>query len=262
MNIERIYQLIVQCKLAVNDAPSLSLLKSHLDEVTQQLGYHYYLFGLSTPKNMNHSENCILSNYPIEWRKRYDENHYVNIDPIILHCIKNTSPIRWSKLHYSLNNQEQISLMIEASDYGLKSGFSVPIHGAHGEKGVLSFASQSALESDEIIQQMAVATLLAVHLYDMFKQSVQVSKEKPSPLLSHLKSYDLSEKEKSCLTWVADGKSSWEIAQILACSERTVNFHLQNAREKLNTFTRTQTVSQALLTGQITPRFDDNPKSY
>ncbi|WP_439402707.1 helix-turn-helix domain-containing protein [Bradyrhizobium sp. DASA03068] len=49
----------------------------------------------------------------------------------------------------------------------------------------------------------------------------------------------LSEREKQCLRWIEQGKSSWEIADILNVSENTVNFHVKNAMRKLETSSRT-----------------------
>ncbi|AZV94886.1 helix-turn-helix domain-containing protein [Kerstersia gyiorum] len=43
----------------------------------------------------------------------------------------------------------------------------------------------------------------------------------------------LSAREQECLVWAAHGKTSWETGVILGISERTVNFHLQNACRKL-----------------------------
>ncbi|MET4323480.1 DNA-binding CsgD family transcriptional regulator [Bradyrhizobium sp. RT5a] len=48
----------------------------------------------------------------------------------------------------------------------------------------------------------------------------------------------LSAREKQCLRWVEEGKSSWEIGVILRVSENTVNFHLKNAMRKLEVTTR------------------------
>ncbi|MET4608933.1 DNA-binding CsgD family transcriptional regulator [Bradyrhizobium sp. JR4.1] len=48
----------------------------------------------------------------------------------------------------------------------------------------------------------------------------------------------LSAREKQCLRWVEEGKSSWEIGVILRVSENTVNIHLKNAMRKLEVTTR------------------------
>ena len=52
------------------------------------------------------------------------------------------------------------------------------------------------------------------------------------------------------MTWVARGKTSIEIAQILELSKRTVDFHIDNARTKLGAATRTQAVIKAA-TGRL-----------
>ena len=49
------------------------------------------------------------------------------------------------------------------------------------------------------------------------------------------------------LTWVARGKSAWEIAKILGIAKRTVDEHVQSATQKLGAVNRTQAVALALL---------------
>lgn len=48
----------------------------------------------------------------------------------------------------------------------------------------------------------------------------------------------LTAKEKQTLMWVTMGKSSWEIAQIMLCSESAINFHLANIRRKFGVSSR------------------------
>ena len=55
----------------------------------------------------------------------------------------------------------------------------------------------------------------------------------------------LNDREVETLTWVARGKTSAEIAQILGLTKRTVDFHIDNARTKLGAATRTQAVIKA-----------------
>jgi LuxR family quorum-sensing system transcriptional regulator CciR len=61
----------------------------------------------------------------------------------------------------------------------------------------------------------------------------------------------LSSREKTCLSWTAHGKSSWEIAKILKISENTVNFHIKKALSKLGTNSRTSAVVKAIQLGII-----------
>ncbi|MCK1624076.1 helix-turn-helix transcriptional regulator [Bradyrhizobium sp. 160] len=61
----------------------------------------------------------------------------------------------------------------------------------------------------------------------------------------------LSEREKQCLRWIEQGKSSWAIGVILNVSENTVNFHVKNAMRKLERTSRTQCVVKARRLGLI-----------
>ncbi len=59
------------------------------------------------------------------------------------------------------------------------------------------------------------------------------------------KTVALNEREVEVLTWVARGKTSAEIAQILGLTKRTVDFHTDNARAKLGAATRTEAAIKA-----------------
>jgi DNA-binding NarL/FixJ family response regulator len=63
----------------------------------------------------------------------------------------------------------------------------------------------------------------------------------------------LTDREREALTWAARGKSSAEIAVILHISERTVNFHVDNAMRKLGAATRIQAAVKSVLLGLIEP---------
>jgi DNA-binding response OmpR family regulator len=60
----------------------------------------------------------------------------------------------------------------------------------------------------------------------------------------------LNDREVEVLTWVARGKTSAEIAQILGLTKRTVDFHTDNARNKLGAATRTEAAIKAA-TGRL-----------
>ena len=59
------------------------------------------------------------------------------------------------------------------------------------------------------------------------------------------KTIALNEREVEVLTWVARGKTSADIAQILGLTKRTIDFHIDNARDKLGAATRTEAVVKA-----------------
>ncbi len=60
-----------------------------------------------------------------------------------------------------------------------------------------------------------------------------------------LRDVALSEREVETLTWAARGKTSAEIALIVGLSKRTVDFHIDNARNKLGVATRIEAAAKA-----------------
>ncbi|HUH89003.1 MAG TPA: helix-turn-helix transcriptional regulator [Pusillimonas sp.] len=55
----------------------------------------------------------------------------------------------------------------------------------------------------------------------------------------------LSRRELECLHWASLGKTSWEIGAILGITERTINFHIQNACRKLQVRGRQAAITAA-----------------
>lgn len=61
----------------------------------------------------------------------------------------------------------------------------------------------------------------------------------------------LTRREIDCLRWAAEGRTSWEIGQLLNISERTSIFHLQNATHKIGVSGRQAAIKKAQLMGLI-----------
>lgn len=61
----------------------------------------------------------------------------------------------------------------------------------------------------------------------------------------------LTRKETEVLQWSAAGKSSWEISQIINCSEAGVNYHFGNIRRKFGVNSRWTAALKALELGLI-----------
>jgi DNA-binding CsgD family transcriptional regulator len=61
----------------------------------------------------------------------------------------------------------------------------------------------------------------------------------------------LTKKEVECLRWCKEGKTNWEIGEILLISEKTVEFHLRNLMKKLGATNRMTAVMSAIKCGLI-----------
>lgn len=108
-----------------------------------------------------------------------------------------------------------------------------------GEFAILAFAQQSELDNIEeaIARELTEIKILGeyFHSHMLRRNGIDTSE-----------ALVVSARELDCLRWVAAGKSAWEASIILGISERTVRFHLNSAREKLNCTTTTQAVAKVV----------------
>ncbi|KYF57311.1 hypothetical protein BE08_21515 [Sorangium cellulosum] len=158
------------------------------------------------------------------------------------YCREHIVPTEWSSLGPAALESR---VMREAADFGLSEGLSAPLHGPRGALGVLSFATGAELRSARRRTRRALphVHLLAGYVHEALRRVLVTEGARMSR--------PLSPRERECLLWVAEGKTSWEIGVILATSERTVNFHLQNACAKLGVSNRQHAVAKATLLGLL-----------
>ena len=215
--------------------------------IVGQMGFEHFLYGVQVNTSLTRPYRFILSCYPEAWRKHYDEEGYASIDPTVSHCARTSIPVIWKNEIFK--GRKEARVRSEAKDCGLASGASFSVHGGRSEAAMLSLATSrdSREAQDDIIATMDKAQLLTCYLHEAV-QRVVLSKG-PLPL----KRISLTEREKECLLWAAEGKTGWEIGSIVNISERTVTFHLQNAAQKMGVVNRQQAISRALSMGLIEP---------
>jgi DNA-binding CsgD family transcriptional regulator len=61
----------------------------------------------------------------------------------------------------------------------------------------------------------------------------------------------ITARESQILRWIAAGKSDWAIGRILNISDKTVNYHAENAKRKFGVSTRIQAVLAAARNGVL-----------
>ncbi len=66
-----------------------------------------------------------------------------------------------------------------------------------------------------------------------FLLRAKLERERAQPEASIVKPVPLTKRQCQCMYWVANGKSSWDISQILKISEDTVNYHIKRVLTRL-----------------------------
>lgn len=227
-------------------ALNMEQLKAHFLEVSKQLGFDSFVYALRVPTNFSNAQVIMLDGYPEGWVKRYFEAAYYESDPVMAWCIREILPIRWSDLILEPGSAAE-AMMLDAAEYGLRDGVTMPVHSPQGELGILSLSLDAPPERARAITETAlpIIQLLATHLHQAVRRLGSLSQEVDA---------NLTMRERECLTWAADGKTSNEIAQLLGISDNTVNFHLNNAMQKLDVVSRQHAIGKASFQRLIQPK--------
>ncbi|WP_024674013.1 helix-turn-helix transcriptional regulator [Pseudomonas syringae] len=212
----------------------------------RKLGYGQVLYALKSNKEAPHTAADIVSNFPFEWRRRYDAENYAAIDPTVSHSLSSSLPVHWHDTLYKTLTQSEFAE--EAKGAGLSHGITLPIHGPQGQVGMLSLSCDSMPEA-EYRSTLRYSTGAAAILRDYAVTSGS------QYLLQHTgtKNPHLTARELEILRWACAEKTTWEIGKILAISEPTVEFHFKNIRRKLNVTSRRLAVARAIQLDLIAP---------
>jgi DNA-binding CsgD family transcriptional regulator len=227
-------------------ATSVDQLEYVLRGECTRLGFHSYIYALRVPTSYSNAQIIMLDGYPEGWVKRYFEKAYFDVDPVMGWCVKHVVPLLWSNLTLEPGSLAQ-TMMHEAAEYGLRDGVTMPVHSPQGELGILSLSVNAPPPEARLIAEknLPYVQLLASQLHQAVRRISGLMEDDDSTLTA---------RERECLSWAADGKTSGEIAQILEITERTVNFHLNNATQKMDAISRQHAVSKAALKRMIQPK--------
>jgi DNA-binding CsgD family transcriptional regulator len=191
----------------------------------------------------------VKSTYPTEWAAYYHTKEYVTFDPVVISSAKSVVPIEWRAARSkSRLSPKQRLLFDEAGEFGISDGVTVPIHGFGGEFATLSIAS---VESERDFEKTwrahrHVVHSMSLYLHARIAERLVTRREPAKPIA-------LSDRETECLTWMARGKTNWEISEILRLSEKTIESYLENVKAKFGVYTKTQVVVKAIMQGLIRP---------
>lgn len=184
---------------------------------------------------------------PEDFLRFYDKEKLAEIDPIVEHCMNRLTPIIWSASTFS--SDRQLQLYEEACRYGARSGIALPHHGPNGEFGILCFATDSRFT--EKARQDAMRDIPELSCFrDYIMEVFSGLMRKPAAITKD--DIELTAREIECMKWCASGKSSWDIARLMNCTEATVNYHFTNIRRKFGASSRRMAIIKAIRMGFIT----------
>lgn len=189
------------------------------------------------------SDPYIRLTYPAVWIKRYLQRGYVDVDPVLKQGFKRTLPFDWSELR--IETPEEMEFFHDALAHGVgPHGLSIPVRSKQGHRGLFSVSSTASQSDWAMTRERRLSTM------------IEIANRLHRRVVSEIFGEDaphLTDRELECLQWVALGKDTGDIAQILNISHHTTRDYLKSVRFKLDCVTTAQAVNKAVHLGLMNP---------
>lgn len=221
----------------LSEAKTEAALLELLAKAAGELGFEYCALGMRLPLPFSNPRTVMLNNYPQAWQQRYQSEQYLATDPTVAQGMASTRPMLWSEALFASSRP----LWEDARAHGLQVGWAQPTHDLKGVASLLTFArSGEAVGRSEFQANAQKMHWLAQAAHAALANILAARPDGHAAI-------KLTEREVEVLRWAADGKTASESAQILAISERTVIFHIDNALRKLGAVNKTAGVLKAAM---------------
>lgn len=230
--------------LSVMESRTEQEFRSEIVRFSQQLGFATVSAITVIDQPMTSPQFLSVDNAPPAFRETMDDASLGRIDPVMQHCKSHSVPIIWNQDTYTRHGLGD--LWEEQASFGYRTGVCLALHMPEGRHFVFGVDREQALPKDpvELTRIVADLQLFAVHAQDA-AQRILVLPE------ARLERPALTPRELEALRWTMDGKTAWEVGELLGIAERTAVLHINNAMHKLGCASKHQAVLKALRLGLI-----------
>lgn len=230
--------------LSVLEAKSRDDLQSELVRFTKHLGFETVSAIAVIDHFLGEPEFIAVDNTPAGYRETFLDRNVGKRDPVAQHCKTKSVPIIWDQSTYTSANRGDMWEL--QARFGYRYGISLALHMPEGKHFLIGIDRDQALPKDaaEVTRMVAALQLFAVHAQEAAMRILVPHATEPGlPALTP--------RELETLRWTMEGKTAWEVANVLGISERTAVLHANNAMHKLGCVNKHQAVLKALRLGLI-----------
>jgi DNA-binding CsgD family transcriptional regulator len=227
----------------MNVSTETALLKE-LVSFSENLGFNQACaFMIIRKGGTSRYEAKAVDNYHSDWKESSRTEKLISIDPLIKHSSSSSLPLIWGKDLYEKAGAADLWDLYHA--HGFNSGIAISLRDHLGNIYKIGFSRDQPLTTDPRELSRLVAD---GQLFGTFAQSAMMRIWNPKPDADFP---SLTAREIECLSWTLEGKTAWELGVILGITERTANFHLGNAIQKLDCDNKHSAVIKAMRMGMI-----------
>lgn len=215
----------------ISMAESVSDLKTIILSKVNHFDIDNFNYGIKVPSILTNEEPFIFSGYDPKWIEHYISNKYHEIDSTVIYSFRNTRPAAWTDAHFSTSKK----LRQESRDAGLHHGYTYPIHGLSGEKGLFCIAGEKKINDEAAIYISALVPFIHQKILEL-----ELSEK------TYFKDPCLTKREQDFLKLLAIGKTMEEISCIMSISYRTCVDYAEKIKRKCHCTSKSQLIAFAI----------------
>lgn len=217
---------------------SVTALKKTFLAAVAEDGYENAVFARTNERGL---VSLPWAEFPAGYVETYRNERWDRRDPVVQRAHLARRPFKWTETSPGGGfTKDQIRFFEECRELGVHSGITIPIPGTGQDVDLVSLSLR---------QRGEVPSHRMTHLYMLSVQYwlkyCELSDRRDQEVVP------LTFQERECLRWCKEGKTNWEIGEILSISEKTVEFHLSNGMRKLGANNRITAVIIGIKTGLI-----------
>lgn len=228
-------EYFIESTQSVSSAAGLKTL--FLSAVAEE-GYENAVFARTNERGL---VSLPWAEFPSGYVETYRAEGWDKKDPVVKKALLARRPFEWAEASPRGGfTKDQKRFFEECRDLGVHSGITIPIPGTGRDVDLISLS----LRQRQLVpsHRMAHLYMLSVQYWLKYCELSDRREQIAVPL---------TPQELECLRWCKEGKTNWEIGNILHISEKTVEFHLGNGMRKLGANNRITAVIIGIKLGVI-----------
>jgi DNA-binding CsgD family transcriptional regulator len=226
--------------MSVMEARSQEEFRSEIVRFSHGLGFDTVSAITVIDRPLSNPEFIAVDNAPEGYWDAMEASTKQRRDPVMQHCKQHSIPIIWNQDTYTSSGAADI--WENRPDTAIAPVFAWPLQKV--DTCAETVRKPMPKDPSELTRMVADLQLFAVHAQDAALRILVPAAAQPERP-------QLTPRELECLRWTMDGKTAWEVGEILGISERTAVLHLNNGMHKLDCTNKHQAVLKALRLGLI-----------
>ena len=211
---------------------------------TKRLGFDTFAATVVIDHMLGQAEFITIDNTPGAYKDAFNSTNNGRRDPVMQHCKRKSVPIIWDQSTYVQSGLAD--KWEEQARFGMSNGICLALHMPEGRHFILGVERDQPMtgDSNELTRVVADLQLFAVYAQEAALRILVPSSPDPSVP-------SLTPRELEALRWTMEGKTAWEVGDVLGIAERTAVLHVSNATHKLGCVNKHQAVLKALRLGLL-----------